>query len=87
MPASRRATVMLVAAIIVFGSFGAPAAPVAASPGDTAVQLNGSNQYATLGTASQLRSATFTLELWFKRTGAGVGTSTGDAAGSPAPSR
>ena len=30
-----------------------------------------------LGAASDLRSATFTLELWFKRTGAGVGTSTG----------
>ena len=49
-----------------------------AAPAGTALQLNGSSQYATLGTASQLRSAAFTVELWFKRTGAGVGTSTGD---------
>ena len=42
-----------------------------------ALQLNGTTQYATLGTTSQLRSATFTVELWFKRTGAGVGTNTG----------
>ncbi len=49
----------------------------ATAAGNTALQLNGSSQYATLGTASDLRSATFTLELWFQRTGAGVGTSTG----------
>ena len=48
-----------------------------AAPAGTALQLNGTNQYATLGTASQLRSAAFTVELWFKRTGAGIGTSTG----------
>ena len=34
-------------------------------------------QYATLGGVGQLRAPSFTLELWFKRTGAGVGTSTG----------
>ncbi len=55
--------------------FAAPAPAAAAT--NTALQLNGSTQYATLGTASQLRSATFTVELWFKRTGAGAGTSTG----------
>ena len=44
---------------------------------NTALQLNGSSQYATLGTTTQLGSPTFTVELWFKRTGAGVGTSTG----------
>ena len=43
-----------------------------------ALQLNGSSQYATLGSTSQLRSATFTVELWFKRTGAGLGTNTGN---------
>ena len=32
----------------------------------------------TLGSASQLRSATFTVELWFQRTGTGVGTGTGN---------
>ena len=53
----------------------APVAVLAA--GQQALQLNGSSQYATLGSTSQLRSATFTVELWFKRTGAGVATSTG----------
>ena len=42
-----------------------------------ALQLNGTSQYATLGSTTQLRSATFTVELWFKRTGAGIGTNTG----------
>ena len=50
---------------------------VTAAPNNMALQLNGSSQYATLGGSSDLRSATFTVELWFKRTGAGVGTSTG----------
>ena len=35
------------------------------------------DQYLTLGSASQLRSATFTVELWFQRTAAGTPTSTG----------
>ena len=36
------------------------------------------NQYITLGaTTAQLRSPTFTVELWFQRTGAGVSASTG----------
>lgn len=48
-----------------------------AAAGDAALQLNGSSQYATLGNATQLRTATFTLELWFKRTGTGVGVGTG----------
>ena len=44
----------------------------AAAAETTPSQLNGSSQYATLGTASdQLRSARSPLELWFKRTGAG----------------
>ena len=42
-----------------------------------AVQLNGTSQYITLGTATQLRSPTFTVELWFQRTGAGASASTG----------
>ena len=53
-----------------------PIARVAAS-GNNAIQLNGTSQYVTLGTAAQLRSATFTVELWFQRTGAGLPTSTG----------
>ena len=50
---------------------------VTATSSNTALQLNGSSQYATLGSASDLRSANFTVEMWVKRTGAGVGTSTG----------
>ena len=62
-------TMLLVASMVAV-------APVAAA-GNNALQLNGSSQYATLGTSSDLRSATFTIELWFKRTGTGVTTSTG----------
>ena len=51
---------------------------VTASAGNTALQLNGSSQYATLGGSGDLQSATFTLELWFQRTGAGTPTSTGN---------
>ena len=39
--------------------------------------LSGSNQYVTMGASPGLRSSTFTVELWFRRTAAGVGTSTG----------
>jgi hypothetical protein len=42
-----------------------------------ALQFNGSNQYVTFGAAPGLGAATFTLELWFKRTGAGATTTTG----------
>ncbi len=52
----------------------ASATPTAPSSG---LQLNGTSQYVTFGAAPGLDSPTFTLELWFKRTGAGVGTSTG----------
>src|SRR5215211_4059073 len=49
----------------------------AAAPTPTALQLNGTSQYVTFGAAPGLGAAQFTLETWFKRTGAGVGTSTG----------
>lgn len=48
--------------------------------GQTAIQFNGTNQYVTMGTASGLGTATFTLECWFKRTSAasaGLATTTG----------
>ena len=47
------------------------------SPTRAAGFNGGSSQYVTLGSASELRSATFTVELWFQRTGAGTPTSTG----------
>src|SRR4029079_11320970 len=43
----------------------------------SALQLNGSTQYVTFGTAAPLGAANFTLETWFRRTGAGVGVTTG----------
>ena len=50
---------------------------VTASATNDGVQLNGSSQYITFGPAPGLNASTYTLEIWFKRTGAGVGTSTG----------
>ncbi|MBK7319521.1 LamG-like jellyroll fold domain-containing protein [Candidatus Villigracilis affinis] len=42
-----------------------------------ALQFNGSNQYVTFGTGNSLASPVYTIETWFKRTGAGVGVTTG----------
>ena len=67
--------VVPVATVVASGN---SAVQLAAAPTSGAVQLNGTSQYVTLGSASQLRSATFTVELWFKRTGAGAGTGTGN---------
>jgi Concanavalin A-like lectin/glucanases superfamily/FlgD Ig-like domain/Fibronectin type III domain len=52
-------------------------APVALAQAPQALQLNGSSQYATFGTARSLWASSFTVELRFKRTGAGISTSTG----------
>jgi acid phosphatase type 7 len=41
------------------------------------LQFDGVNDYVTFGAAPALNGTTFTLETWFKRSGAGVGTSTG----------
>ena len=41
-------------------------------------QLDGTNQYVTMGASPGSARPTFTLELWFKRTAAGLGTSTGN---------
>src|SRR6266498_1268247 len=62
-------------------SFLLPSRGAQAALAGTALQFNGSNQYVTLGSASQLRSATFTVELWFKRTGAGVASTSGTGSG------
>ncbi len=42
-----------------------------------ALQFDGVDDRVTFGIAPELGAATFTLELWFKRTGAGVTTATG----------
>ena len=50
---------------------------VTAASSNTALQLNGSSHYARSARRRICAAATFTVEMWFKRTGAGVGTSTG----------
>ncbi len=47
-------------------------------PGNTALQFNGTNQSASVGTATTLRASAFTLELWFKRAAGGVTVGTGN---------
>ena len=41
------------------------------------LSFDGVNDYVTFGAAPALDTGTFTVETWFKRTGAGVSTSTG----------
>ncbi len=52
------------------------ASPVAAAP-SLALQFDGANYHVTFGAAPGLSQSNFTLEVWFKRTGAGVSTGTG----------
>ena len=47
------------------------------SSGANAIAFNGSDQYVRFGQASGLGASQLTLELWFKRMGTGIGTSTG----------
>ena len=46
-------------------------------PTTSGLQLNGTTQYVTMGASPGLRSSAFTVELWFRRTATGLGTSTG----------
>jgi hypothetical protein len=64
------------AAIALLLAVGARGAATATCP--CALQFNGSTQYVTFGPAPALGAAQFTLETWFNRSGAGVGTSTGN---------
>src|SRR6185295_18749034 len=45
--------------------------------GNNALRFDGVNDYVTLGNPSALGLKTFTLELWLRRAGTGVATSTG----------
>jgi hypothetical protein len=51
-------------------------APCANIP-SSMIRFDGSNDYVTFGNAAELGLATFTVETWFKREGAGTGNSTG----------
>jgi len=46
-----------------------------------ALLFNGSNQYVTFGQAPELGLSSFTIEVWFYRTGTGVGTDTSAVGG------
>ena len=75
-----RSLAALQIALLVAAAIGPLPVNTAFAAGNAAVQLNGSNQFVTFGDAAgtgELGASAFTLELWFKRTGAGVGTSTG----------
>jgi hypothetical protein len=44
---------------------------------ERAMQFNGTTQYVTMGAAPGLDATDFTIETWFRRTGAGTGVTTG----------
>ena len=53
------------------------AGPLRAASLNYALQFDGVNDYVTFGNPPAIGLSTFTLELWFRRDGAGVTTSTG----------
>ena len=72
-----RATALAVlAATLVLGSVGT----AQAAPAGTALDFDG-NDYVTFGNPAALGLSTFTLEVWFKREGAGTGVTTSAAGG------
>ncbi|HEY7477043.1 MAG TPA: LamG-like jellyroll fold domain-containing protein, partial [Actinomycetota bacterium] len=75
----RRSTLIAIASIATLAVM-LPLAPAAVAAGNQAVQLDGTNDAIQLGAGggSPLGASTFTLELWFKRTGTGAATSTGN---------
>ena len=74
-PARRRLTPALLVMAMVAALL--PLGQAATAATNTAVQFDGTNDYVTFGTAAGLGATQFTLELWFRRTGTGVNTSTG----------
>ena len=77
-----RAGAVVVAAFLVASLFtGIPARPVLAAPAGTGLQFDGTNDYVTFGSSASLGVTNFTVELWFKRTGTGVGMPTSGGTG------
>ncbi len=77
-----RAGAVVVAAFLVASLFtGIPARPVLAAPAGNGIQFDGTNDYVTFGASSGLGVTNFTVELWFKRTGTGVGMATSGGTG------
>jgi acid phosphatase type 7 len=50
---------------------------VRATAANSALSFDGANDYVTFGAAPPIGATTFTIETWFKRTGAGASASTG----------
>ena len=83
-----RRTVVRIFAIIGMIAATLPLAPAANAAGNQAIQIDGVDTHGiTLGSAGSLGATQFTLELWFKRTGAGVLRSRPDRAATPTRSR
>src|SRR5262245_38330118 len=62
-------------------ALGLVASSMAFAQSQRALQLDGSTQYVTFGKAYPLQASSFTVEIRFKRTGAGVTTSTSGTGG------
>ena len=69
-----KSTRLLWATLLGFAGTSVLVGPVAAQ---TAIQLNGTSQYVTFGSAASLGASTFTLEVRFKRTATGASVTTG----------
>jgi len=52
-------------------------APMAIGAVNNALSFDGVNDYVTFGSASRLGASNFTIEVWFRRAGAGVSANTG----------
>ena len=73
-----RATALSILTIAICAAALAPATQ--AAPAGTALDFDG-NDYVTFGNPAALGLSTFTLEVWFKREGAGTGVTTAAAGG------
>ena len=79
-PRGSRSLLIAIATLAVVASM-LPLAPAAFAAGNQAIQIDGVDTHGiTLGTNGSLGASTFTLELWFKRTGNGTATLTGSSA-------
>ena len=70
----------VVVAVDASGNASAASSDVAATPtaaAGAALRFDGTNDYVTFGSAAALGATNFTLETWFRRTGAGVGVDHG----------
>ena len=69
----------LLVSVLVLGMVGAIGVQPASAATSSALRFDGANDYVSFGNPTELRLATFTVETWFRREGAGVATSTSSA--------